>query len=152
VEEFIAANDEITREYRAHGATQALEFFLARLMGSDWRTELDRHIPGAVDQVERDADTFFTSDIPALLAWEFDANKARALHQPTLYIGGTDSGAWFAEERNVILDWLPEAEDVAIPGADHNLAVTHSQRIAGELVDFIARHPIGLSPPGTRGA
>jgi pimeloyl-ACP methyl ester carboxylesterase len=77
------------------------------------------------------------------LAWDFDPNQARELAQPTLFVSGTASGPWFAEERKVMLDWLPEPEDVVIPGADHNLVVTHPERIAGDLVDFLRRHPIG---------
>jgi pimeloyl-ACP methyl ester carboxylesterase len=39
-------------------------------------------------------------------------------------------------------DWLSEPEDVVVPGADHNLAVTHPGQIVGALSDFINRHPI----------
>lgn len=140
-EEFIAANRELLELYRSEGTSVALDNFLTRLMGPDWRAELETHLPGAVQQVERDAATFFASDVPALLSWNLDAAAARHIHQPTLYIGGTDSGTWFAAVRNLMLDWL-SPEEVVVEGADHNLVVTHPGQIARALTDFIARHPI----------
>jgi pimeloyl-ACP methyl ester carboxylesterase len=127
--------------YRSEGADVALDYFLTRFIGPNWRVELQTLLPGAVHEVERDAASFFASDIPALLSWEFDAEAARRIDQPTLYIGGTDSGPWFAAVRTLLLDWL-SAEDVIVEGADHNLAVTHPEQIAGALAGFIARHPI----------
>jgi pimeloyl-ACP methyl ester carboxylesterase len=140
-EEFVAANRELVEIYRSEGTRVALDNFFTRLIGPDWRTELEAHLPGAVRQVERDAATFFASDIPSLLSWNFDAAAARYIQQPTLYIGGTDSGPWFAAVRKIMLDWL-SPEDVVLEGADHNLVVTHPGQIARALTDFIARHPI----------
>lgn len=141
-EEFIAANNELLQLHRSEGTSVALDNFLTRLIGPDWREDLESHIPGVVRQVERDAATFFTSDIPALLSWDLDAEAARHIHQPTLYIGGSESGPWFAEVRKLMLDWLSPAEDVIVEGADHNLAATHPGQIAHALTDFIGRHPI----------
>ncbi|MGH9893639.1 MAG: alpha/beta fold hydrolase, partial [bacterium] len=140
-DEFIAANRELLERYHSEGSGVALDNFLTRLMGTDWRVELEEHLPGSVQQVERDAATFFASDVPALLSWDFDATSVRHIHQPTLYIGGTDSGPWFAAVRKLMLDWL-SPEEVVVEGADHNLAVTHPRQIARALTDFIARYPI----------
>jgi len=141
-EEFIAANKELVRLHQSQGTAAALDNFLTRLVGPDWRDELERQLPGSVRQVERDAATFFANDVPALLSWDFDAEAARRIHQPALYIGGSESGPWFAAVRKLMHDWLSQPEDVVVPGADHNLAVTHSGQIVGALTDFITRHPI----------
>ena len=50
--------------------------------------------------------------------------------------------AWFAEVRELILTWLPHAEDVLLAGADHSLALTHAPQIADALADFLGRHAI----------
>ena len=81
-------------------------------------------------------------DVPALLAWDFGAEAARQISQPTLYIGGSESGPWFAAVRKLMLDWLSPSEDVVVAGADHNLVVTHPGQVARALTNFIARHPI----------
>ena len=137
--EFIAANESMVNLYETHGPRFALDSFLTELMGSDWRTELELVLPGAVQQVERDAVTFFGSDIPAILGWEFSIEKARSITQPNLYIGGELSGRWFAQVRDLMVDWLGHSPHVVIAGADHNLALTHPGEVARYLVDFFRR-------------
>jgi pimeloyl-ACP methyl ester carboxylesterase len=141
-EEFIAANHELVRLHQTRGASFALDSFLTRLMGSDWRDELERHLPGSVQQVERDADTFFETDIPALLSWDFSAERASRIYQPKLYVGGDKSGPWFSQVRWLMMDWLGQPAEVLVEGADHNLVVTHPQQAARVLTEFIGRHPI----------
>jgi len=102
-----------------------------------------RALPGAAQQVDRDGATFFETDMPALPSWRFGREDARRIRQPTLYIGGTESGTWWVEVRDLILDWLPHAEDVMIEGADHPLAATHPKPIADALAGFLRNHPIG---------
>lgn len=48
-----------------------------------------------------------------------------------------------AEVRKLILDWLPQAEDVVIEDADHTLVVTHPEQTSQIVADFLKRHPIG---------
>jgi pimeloyl-ACP methyl ester carboxylesterase len=141
-DEFIAANDELRDDYRRHGAAAALDRFLTRVIGQDWRSDLERHIPGGVAQSEHDADTFFGTDLPALFDWRFGPGDASRIGQPVLYVGGSDSGPWFAEVRRLILTWLPQAEDQQVAGADHSLAMTHATQIAASLHNFLRRNPI----------
>jgi pimeloyl-ACP methyl ester carboxylesterase len=141
-DEFLAANVQLTEDHRLHGSTIALDRFLTRLIGPAWRTDIERHIPGGAAQVQRDADTFFATDIPALLSWQFGAQDAQRISHPVLYIGGTESGPWFAEVRHLILGWLPQAEDVVLAGADHSLAITHPAQVAAAMTTFLRRHPI----------
>lgn len=141
-QEFITANQELIRLQQTRGASFALDSFLTRLMGPDWRDDLERHLPGSVHHVERDADTFFETDIPALLTWDFSTEKASRIYQPKLYIGGDQSGPWFAQVRELLMDWLGQPEEVLVEGADHNLAATHPEQMARALANFISRHPI----------
>ena len=64
--------------------------------------------------MQRDATTFFDVDLPALLAWRFGREDARRISCPVLYVGGSASGRWFAQVRDLVLDWLPQAHDVTI--------------------------------------
>lgn len=122
------------------------------LIGAHWRLDLERLLPGAVAQVERDAGTFFTADLPALLGWCPDAQSIARLAVPLLHVGGTASGPWFAAVRDQVLDWLPHAEDVQVPGADHSLALTHADEVAVAVGGFLRRHPLrdgrAGGPPG----
>jgi pimeloyl-ACP methyl ester carboxylesterase len=140
--EFRAANDRLLRIRRERGSAAALDEFLTIVVGPNWREVVEGHVPGAAAQMERDTVTFFDSDLPALLGWQFGLADARRISCPVLHIGGTDSGPWFAEVRDLILGWLPRAKDVVIDGADHSLALTHASEIASALVAFLRRHPI----------
>ena len=141
--DFMAANVELAEEYRLHGSAAALDRFLGRLIGPDWRRDIERHLPTGPADAERDAETFFVTDIAALLAWRSPAQAAQRLTQPVLYVGGAESGQWFAEVRDVVLEWLPHTEEVLIPGADHSLALTHTAVLAAATEAFWRSHPIG---------
>jgi pimeloyl-ACP methyl ester carboxylesterase len=140
--EFRAANDRLIETRRTRGAKAALDDFLAIVIGLDWRSDVEGHLPGAVAQMERDTATFLDADFPALLAWRFGVAEARRISCPVLHIGGTDSGPWFAEVRELVLSWLPQAADVVIDGADHSLALTHTRAVADAVATFIRDHPI----------
>jgi pimeloyl-ACP methyl ester carboxylesterase len=140
--EFKAANARLQETRRRAGVAVALDEFMTLVIGQHWRSEIERNLPGSVTQMERDAATFFDIDIPALLAWSFSSTDATLIAAPVLYVGGTDSGRWFAEVRELLLCWLPQAEDVLIVGADHSLAITHADVIASNLAAFVERHPI----------
>jgi pimeloyl-ACP methyl ester carboxylesterase len=143
--EFRAANERLFAARHARGLEVALEEFLTLVIGPGWRTDMERHVPGTVEQTRRDARTFFDADLPALLAWRFSAQDANRIKCPVLHVGGTDSGPWFAEVRRLILDWFPDAEDVVVPGADHSLAITHTAQVAAALISFMRRHPMSSS-------
>lgn len=140
--EFAAVNDLLLAEAQRDGARRALDAFAAMLMGARWRDDLEGLLPGAVAQMERDADTFFTADLPALLGWRADAAHIARLEIPVLHVGGTASGPWFAAVRDQVLAWLPHAEDVRVPGADHSLALTHADEVAVAVGGFLRRHPL----------
>jgi pimeloyl-ACP methyl ester carboxylesterase len=140
--EFVSANQQLIEDHRLHGSAAALDRFLTRLIGPGWRREIERHLPGGVAQAEHDVGTFFATDLPALLAWRFGASDAGHITQPVLYLGGTASGPWFAEVRQLIRAWLSHAEEVMLTGADHSLALTHAPQVATAIASFLRRHHI----------
>lgn len=142
---FRAANDRLARTRRQRGPAAASDELLTLVFGPAWRQALEEQLPGSVAQMERDSATFFDTDMPALLRWRFGPADVDRIACPVLHIGGTDSGPWFAEVRDVIRAWFPWAADVVIDGADHSLALTHPGQIADALRAFIARHPLPRS-------
>ena len=143
--EFRAANARLQETRRSHGPVTALEEFLGLVIGPHWRTDVERRLPGAPEQMQRDTETFFDTDLPALLSWRFDAEDARRVACPVLHISGSDSGPWFAEVRDLVLTWFPQADDVLLSGAHHSLALTHAVQVADALVDFLGRHPLSAA-------
>jgi pimeloyl-ACP methyl ester carboxylesterase len=138
--EFLAVSTRLLATFRTEGPLVALEEFLTMLAGPDWRRESERDLPGSVAAMERDAVTFFESDLPALLSWEFGSADAARITCPVLYVGGSDSGPWFAEVRGRMVQLLPHARDTTVQGAGHLLALTHPEATAGLLVEFLRRH------------
>lgn len=138
--EFLAVSARLLETFHAKGPLVALEEFLTMLVGPDWRCESERDLPGSVVAMERDAVTFFASDLPALLSWEFGSEDAARITCPVLYVGGSNSGPWFAQVRGRMLQLLPHAQDTTVQGAGHLLALTHPFATAELVVDFLRRH------------
>lgn len=145
--EFRAANARLLQSRREQGAATALDEFLSAVVGPEWRQVMENHLPDSVTQVERDTATFFDVDLPALLDWQFGTADARRIRSPVLHIGGNASGRWFAEVRDLILGWLPQAEDVVIAGADHSLVLTHTSDVADAVAAFLRKHSISAVGP-----
>ena len=139
--EFRAANDRLVATRQQRGVAAALDEFCTMVIGPRWEQVAEERLPGSSTQMRRDARAFFDTDLPALLHWRFGSDDVSRIDCPVLYVGGADSGPWFAEVRELILSWFPDAEDVVINGADHSLAVTHAPLIARKIAEFLRRHP-----------
>lgn len=138
---FRAANLQLLHTYQTKGPLAALDEFMTMLAGPDWRQQTERDLPGSLAAMQRDATTFFESDVPALLAWRFEAPDAATIRCPVFCVGGSDSGDWFAAARAHVLRLLPQAESAVVPGGGHSVASTHTSDVAEILVDFLSRHP-----------
>jgi pimeloyl-ACP methyl ester carboxylesterase len=135
--------------YREAGAHVAVDEFL-QLRSPEYRTFLQRVLPGAFEQAVADAATFFETDLPAGLDWRFGEDEARRIAQPVLVVLGEKSVALhqrFAETQQLLLRWLPNAEGFVLHDATHFLQVETPRAMAEALADFYARHP--LSESGT---
>ena len=77
----------------------ALDRFMTTLVGTEWRAVSERNLPGSVETMERDAPSFFGSDIPALLSWCFDASEAARIQCPVLYVRRRQS-EWLLVHRH----------------------------------------------------
>ena len=143
--EFRAASARLSDTFEAHGPMVALDEFLTQLVGPDWRHDAEESLPGSVAAMERDAVTFFSSDLPALLSWTFEEQDAASIRCPVLYVGGSTSGPWFAEMRALLQRLLPQTDGSTVAGAGHLLAATHPGETAGIVVPFLRRHAI--TPP-----
>lgn len=143
--EFAGVNADLAGVFDRQGAEVALETFLSRLLGAGWRAATEGALPGSVAQMERDAATFFRHDMPALLVWPFDADRAAAVGCPVLHVAGTASGPWFAASRDLVLSWFPQAARATVPGADHGLMLTHPAAVAAAVAAFLDGVPVSRS-------
>ncbi|WP_146146055.1 alpha/beta fold hydrolase [Geodermatophilus tzadiensis] len=140
---FRAASADLLGDRQARGVEAAVDRFLTRMTGPDWRGQLDGVVPGSSAQVVRDGGTFLDVDVPALLDWPFDASTAARVRCPVLHVAGSDHGSLFDGVGELIRAWLPQADQVVVAGAGHDVALTHPEALLGVLVPFLTRHRIG---------
>lgn len=137
--EFVAANERLLATFARDGVSAALEEFTRILGTPSWLAERASADPDLVVRVERDAETFFGSDVPALIGWQFDPARAAAVTCPVLYVGGSASHPWFAHVHDWVVRLFPACEDHLIAGAGHSVVATHSTQVAALIAQFLAR-------------
>ncbi len=142
--EYRTANAELLAEFEAIGAWPAADRYLWRLMGRGWQRTLDEALPGVVERIRADAETFFTATLPHLMAWSFSPDDAARVTVPTLLVTGGSSVHWFTEEVGALQAGLPHATHAVIRGASHSLLITHPQPVADALRAFLTP---GRTPP-----
>jgi 3-oxoadipate enol-lactonase len=134
---------EAMHRYRAGDMAAAIDVWMSGVGGPDYRSALDRAMPGAADRAATDADTFFGQELPAVREWTFGADDAGRIRTPTLVVLGEcsdDVSPAFRLRHELLLDWLPAAEPYILAGANHLLHVQNPTGMAEGLARFFARH------------
>jgi pimeloyl-ACP methyl ester carboxylesterase len=135
--------------YGAGNHEKALAIFMAAVSGLDWETcraLVEQRIPGAVADTLKDADTFFGVELPALMAWTFDARSAAAISQPALSVLGTETQPLWVEIAALLRSSLPRVEECRIEGAGHLLHVQRPEPVARGIARFLERHQMCAAP------
>ena len=143
--QFVEAMEPVLQMYQAGDKARAVDAFLQGACGPAYCRVLDRVLPGAFAQAVADADTFFLIEQPAIQEWTFTREEARRITRPVLTVLGADSEAvWpgFREGRDLLLVWLPQAEQFVLPRATHLLQVQNPRDMAEGLKAFFAGHPL----------
>ncbi|GMM96511.1 MULTISPECIES: alpha/beta fold hydrolase [Microbacterium] len=141
-DDFRRLNDALLKRWQESGTEAALEHFAALLSGAPGRDQTRVASPPAAPSA-RHAETFFSTDLPALAAWRFGPREAASVSAPALVVGGSESAAMFAGMRARLARALPTIEEVVIPGAGHDLAATHAGELTAAVVMHMSAHPIG---------
>ena len=130
------------QRYHAGDKAAAVNIFFRGVFGPGYRAALDHGLPGAFEQAVADSSAFFTQEMPAIQQWPFTEDDAHRIQQPALAVLGTASPQMLAERQKLLLDWLPNAEPLDLPGLTHLLHVQDPAAVADGLTGFFARHPI----------
>jgi pimeloyl-ACP methyl ester carboxylesterase len=147
--QFFDAMEPVVQMYEAGDKTGAVDRFLQTVVEPEYRSVLDRVVPGAFAQAVADADTFFRIELPALEQWSFTQAEAGRITQPVLAVIGADSHTlWpgWVEVHNLTQAWLPRSEAFVLAGATHGLQMMNPQGMAAGLAGFFARHPLSERP------
>lgn len=144
-EEFFTSLEPITAAHGSGDVEEAVAMFLTAVFGlarETWQPMLERRVPGAVAQAVKDADTFFTSELPGVSGWTFGADEGARVRQPALFVLGEQSEPWFVASYEQYNSWLSEIDTVMIEDAGHALQMQQPKAVARGLAAFLERHPI----------
>ena len=118
----------------------AFAIFMSAVSGLDWatcRAVLEAHLPGAVAQAIKDADTFFGIELPALTQWAFGPEQAAAINQPVLSVLGTQTQPLWVEVADFLRSSLPHVEECTIDGVGHLLHIQRPEPVARGMAEFL---------------
>jgi pimeloyl-ACP methyl ester carboxylesterase len=138
IRDFVAPAVE---RYRAGDKAGAVTTFT----GGVFESPLERRLPAVFAQAVADADAFFAEELPALQSWSFTQEDASRITQPVLAILGENTAPTFPERMELLLSWLPNAEEFVLPSATHLLHLEDPKGMADGLAAFFARHPLTAS-------
>lgn len=134
---FLEAAAPLAERYEAGDPAGAVHGFLALVGDHDWRTAVERTVPGGVAQAVKDAATFFEDELPAAPQWTFEPERAAVVTCPVLSVLGTASGPLFAAGRELLHAWFPGCRDADIPGATHLLQMEKPEAVASAIAAFL---------------
>lgn len=132
---------QAARVYESGDPAGAVDQFLTLVTGADWRSTTEALVPGGPAQAERDAATFFETEVPALDKWSFDAERAERISQPVLYVIGEQSGAVFEEGVELLRSLVPQTREARVPGVDHRLQMQNPALVAEKIAEFLRGLP-----------
>lgn len=141
-ERLAALSAELDTVYAESGPVAALDAFMGLVMGADWRTAREAAIPGSVEMLERDAGSFFGGDLTAVLGWRFGPSEAARVRCRVLYVAGGDTGPLFEEVGPWLASLVPQTQLASIPGAGHDLDLTHAREAADLVLRFLEGRPL----------
>jgi pimeloyl-ACP methyl ester carboxylesterase len=140
---FGAVGEKVGSMYESGDKAGAVEAFGAEVGGADFRAAFDMTLPpGNFERWVAAADTIFQSEMPALQAWSFTSDDAARITQPVLNMRGASTRPYFQEVYATVRTWLPQAENVELPDANHCMLQTNPKGAAERLASFFARHPL----------
>ena len=141
---FWEATKPLEESYRQGDKVGAVDGFMNRVVGSNYRQLMDKlYPPGAFELAVTDLDTLFQVENPALQQWGFTREEAQSLQtQHVLAVVGAETAPFFKEGHALLKQWLPRAEELVVPHATHGFQLTNPSGLAEGLAHFLAKHPL----------
>lgn len=143
-QDFLAGAGPVFDAYEEGDHQDALAMFLSAVSGLEWDTcqdILETRVPGATEQTLKDVHTFFGVELPALVEWTLDANRAASIRTPVLSVLGSETQPLWVEVAAFLHARLPNVEEVKIEGVGHLLHIQRPEPVADPIAQFLQRHP-----------
>jgi pimeloyl-ACP methyl ester carboxylesterase len=123
-------------QFRAGNHEMAVDIWMRGIGGADYRTVLDRTLPGAFETAVADAATFFGQELPAVRDSQFGPDEAARIDAPVLAILGADShevSPTFGQRHELLQTWLSNVEPRVLPGVNHLMPLQAPRLVAEAL-------------------
>jgi pimeloyl-ACP methyl ester carboxylesterase len=138
---FLAALASIQSMYQRGDRAGATGAFMAAVLGPDYPQLLEKVLPpGTFEVAVANSDTVFGVEMEALQRWSFTANDAARIRQPVLSVIGEESIPTLHEVHSLLRQWIPHAEELVVPRANHALPYMNPRAVADGLTRFFDRH------------
>ena len=128
--------------YESGDRAGAVDAFFTSVGGPDFRPMFEKCLPGAFERAVADSDTAFGIEQDAIQGWSFAAEDAARVGHPVLSVLGGDSLPVFHEIHAAVLQCIPHAEALTVPGANHALAYMSPEAVSEGMGRFFDRHPL----------
>jgi pimeloyl-ACP methyl ester carboxylesterase len=142
--EFAMTAQRLVGRYMAGDKAAAMEAFLREVCGPDFdaaRAEMDRFLPtGYYERWLADADPLVRGFLQP--PWTFTREDAARIKQPVLNVVGERTRPYFRDIFETLRQWLPQAENIELPGAHHCMLQMNPRGAAERLADFFSRHSL----------
>ena len=139
--EFGAVVAKATSMYESGDKEGAIDTFAREVVGADYRAMFDQTLPfGYFERWVADADMMFQFTRAPRQAWGFTREDATRISQPVLNMTGANTRPYFREIHETVRTWLPHAENLVLPNANHGMLQTNPQGAAECLASFFSRH------------
>jgi 3-oxoadipate enol-lactonase len=139
---FFEAAAPVVETFRSGDVARALDLWMGAVSAADWRSVVASTVPGAAEQAEKDAATFFEVELPTLRSWVFRRDPLSHVRQPVLYVLGSESGPLFEAARQHFRSLIPHTEEVVLSGVNHLMQIRDPKPVAAPIADFLSRHPL----------
>jgi pimeloyl-ACP methyl ester carboxylesterase len=142
---FLAQAAPVVEAYEAGDHEGAVAAFLSAVGGMTWeacRALLEQRVPGMVAQAVKDADTFFTAELPGVMGWAFGAEEATGIRRPVLSVLGSRTAPLWVEVAAFLRGALPYVDEVEIDGVGHLLHLERPAPVAAAIAGFLGSNPM----------
>jgi pimeloyl-ACP methyl ester carboxylesterase len=139
---FVEAFAAIRSMYDSGDRAGATDTFLTAALGPEYRQLLEKMLPGAFEQAVAHSETAIGTEQGALQEWSFTAEDAARIQQPVLSVLGMESIPICGEIHSLVKQWMPHAEELVVPDANHALPYMNPRAVAAGLAQFLDRHPL----------
>ncbi len=121
----------------------AFDTFMKAVCGPEYadvlRAALGRD---GLERARADAGFFFSNEIMAMAAWQFDAELATSVTAPMLLVRGGDSPPVVHRLVGCLAAMVPGAVTATVPADDHLLPLRSPDVLAELVAEFVRAHPL----------